>query len=148
MQDIINAYHSIPSETWVALLGAGGVSFFTQIGKKLLKLESENVVQMLFAVVAQAATTLQYLTSQHNLPPSVLGIHTAALMGLATPLYFYVIKPADGFLSDLSAYKAAKAKVTAEEASTLSSVDQAAAAIAADPVTASPATTTPPEFQG
>lgn len=109
MHDFLVQNQTVILTTLTAILGAGGVSVVTQFGKRLLALENEKVVQVLFALVAFAAAGLQYLLGQHNLPPTILGLHTAALMGIATPFYFYVIKPLDAFILDLKKFKANQA---------------------------------------
>lgn len=112
MQDLLNFYNSIPADTWIALFGAGGVSVVTQLGKNLLKLENERVVQIFFVTVAVAASGLQYIMSAHNLPPTILGLHTAVLVGIGSQWYSHIIKPTSTAISN---YKQLVAKTNQQQ---------------------------------
>lgn len=91
-----------------ALGGAGVVGLAAQLFKKAFKLESDKVIQFLVVSLGFAVSGLQYVIGSHNIPPTVLGLHTAALVGLAQPLYIYVIKPADNFIMQVKSYNAGK----------------------------------------
>lgn len=103
--NFVNIFLEVPSEVWVLILGAAGVSVFTQVLKKILAVENEKVIMTLFMAASFAASGLEYLLSQTNLPPTVLGINTALIIGIATPLYRFAIKPASRLLSDFKAYR-------------------------------------------
>lgn len=102
---IINFFGSIPAEFYVFVLGAAGVSALTQVLKKTFSLESEKVVTILFAGVSFIAGGFDYLLSAHNLPPMVLGVNMVTIMGIATPMYRFVIKPLDTFLGNYKKYR-------------------------------------------
>jgi hypothetical protein len=108
LDQIVTFYNNLPPGFWELVLGAAGVSAITQVIKRLLALKNEKVVQVLFATVAFLATCGQYLFVDHNMPASIFGLSTAALMGVATPLYFYIIKPLDSFVRAVKAYSAAQ----------------------------------------
>ena len=161
MSDFLTQHHALIITTLTTLLGAGGVSTLTQFGKKLLKLENERIVQILFATVAFAAAALQYLLSSKNLPPSILGVHTATLIGVATPLYFFAIKPANNFISDFKSFRQTQPSTPAtgadvatvdtsplfnDENPTASLVETGAGAPATAATIASPTATAPAEF--
>lgn len=101
MNQFIDALNQLLSSAWPLIAGAGGVSAVTQIVKKLLSLENAKVIQVVFATVAFLATAGEYLLVNHNMPASIFGLSTAALMGVATPIYFYVIKPLDTFITQV-----------------------------------------------
>lgn len=113
MQQLMQLYHDIPSETWVAILGAGGVSIVTQWLKKLMALENGKVVHTLFVAIAFAASALQYVLGAHNVPPTILGMHTAILIGIATPFYNYVVKPLDEFMGQVKDFQVQQTKSAA-----------------------------------
>lgn len=102
---IINFFGTIPAEFYVFIFGAAGVSAITQVLKKVFSLESEKIVMVLFAGISFAASGIDYLLSAHNLPPTVLGVHMVTLMGIATPLYRFVIKPLDIFFGNYKKYR-------------------------------------------
>lgn len=131
MNDLIRYYQDVPPETWIAIFGAGGVSVVTQVIKKLAKLENTRVIQILFAAVAFAASGLQYLASNaHSLPPDVLGIHTAVLIGLGSQWYAHIVKPANNYIKQFK-------KVEAEGAGAITG----AAVISAGSITRNSTTT-------
>lgn len=114
LTNVLNALLSIPSVVWVTVLGAAGVSVATQVIKKLLSLESEKMVMTIFTAISFAASGLDYILSSHNLPPTILGVNTVAIMGVATPLYIYAIKPLSQFIVDVKAYRSQIADKVAE----------------------------------
>lgn len=103
--NIVSAFLSVPPEVYVTILGAGVVSVIVQILKKVLKLDSEKVVVTVFAAVAFAASGLEYLITAAELSPMFLGANTALLMGIATPLYRFVIKPLSLLISQYKLVK-------------------------------------------
>lgn len=115
---IITALLNVPTEFYVLILGAGGVSVLTQVSKKLLSLESEKVIMFVFTSIAFLASALEYLLYSANLPPTVLGINTVVIMGIATPIYTFAVKPATLFIRDVQIYRdQINAKVAAVVAS-------------------------------
>jgi hypothetical protein len=114
---LIQNFLGTPEQTIALLVGATGVSVITQVLKWLLKLEREKVVVGVFAFVSFLASVLDYIVTSGDLPPHVLGFNTALIMGVAQPLYFYVVKPLNKFLKEFRQYKiAAKNKVENIEA--------------------------------
>lgn len=112
MVDISTITNSVDATTALAFLGgAGVVGVAAQIIKKLFGLESTKVIQFLVIVLGAAAAGLQYLLTAGHLPATILGQHTAILLGIAQPLYVYVIKPADVFLTKVQAYNAGQQPV-------------------------------------
>lgn len=115
---IIQGFLGTPSQTIAILLGAGGVSILTQVTKKLAKIEKEKASIALFTLIAFLASLLDwFVTNGNNLPPSILGANTALIMGVAQPIYFYVVKPFTRFWGEFQSYKQAlRSKVTDIEA--------------------------------
>lgn len=89
-----------------ALGGASIVAAAAQLLKKFFKLDSAKVIQFLVVSLGFAVAGLQYLLGAHNIPPTVLGLHTVALVGIAQPLYIYVVKPLDSFFTKVQTYNA------------------------------------------
>lgn len=115
MTDVTNLMHQVPwSLVWLALGGGSAVAVASQLTKRVFKLESEKVIQFLVMALAFMASGLQYVLSAHNIPPTVLGLHTAALLGVAQPLYLFFVKPADKFVQDVQSYNAAQSATGAE----------------------------------
>lgn len=102
---IITTLLNIPTEVYVAIITAIGVSLVTQFSKKVLSIENEKVIMALFGGFSFLASGADYLMSAHNLPPTVLGLNTALIIGIATPFYTYVLKPVDKFVSTILAYR-------------------------------------------
>lgn len=103
---------SVPPQVWttiLVLLGASGISFVTQVIKKALALEKTKVVQTVVIGISFATAGLQYLLTHQfkSLPPTVLGVHTATLVGVATAVYNYALNP---FTKWYANYKLMKAK--------------------------------------
>lgn len=94
---ITNYFLAIPIENYlsivVILLGVAGVSAVTQVLKKALKLTSDKKIVALFTSVSLVATLLVTLINSAEVNPLLLGEHTAAVMGIALPLYKFFIKP-------------------------------------------------------
>lgn len=109
MNQLSVLWHDIPPEAWVAIFGAGGVSFITQMLKKWAKLENDKVIQVLFAAVAFAAAALQYLVNAQNLPATVLGLHTAVLVGIGSQWYTHIVKPSSDFIEKVKSFDASQA---------------------------------------
>lgn len=97
---------NVPAETYIFVLGAAGVSVVTQVAKKLLSVENEKYVILLFTALAFLASGLEYLLFSAHLPPTILGVSTALIMGVAQPIYFWVVKPASLFVKDVRNYRA------------------------------------------
>lgn len=139
---LIQAFLNTPTETIVLVLGAGGVSALTQVSKKLLKLKNDKAIVSLLMAISFVASMIDYVvTNTSNLPPSILGINTAVLAGLAHPLYYFLVKPADRVIGEFRQYKDdMKAKVEDIEAvNTVATIEQEAApATPADPATVPP----------
>jgi len=94
-----------PTVYAVFLGGAAGISGITQIIKKALKLKNDKVIVTLFAVVSFISSGIVYIVTNPNLPPEILGFSTITLMGLATPIYRFVIKPISNILAFYKTYK-------------------------------------------
>lgn len=94
---VTNYFLSIPIENYISivviLIGVAGVSAVTQVLKKALKLTSDKKIVALFTSVSLVATLLVTLINSAEVNPLLLGEHTAAVMGIALPLYKFFIKP-------------------------------------------------------
>lgn len=94
---VTNYFLSIPIENYISivviLIGVAGVSAVTQVLKKALKLTSDKKIVALFTSVSLVATLLVTLINSAEVNPLLLGENTAAVMGIALPLYKFFIKP-------------------------------------------------------
>lgn len=153
---IIDALLSIPAEAYAYVLGAFGVSIITQVSKKLLSLENDKKVILLFTVISFIFSGIEYLATASGLPPTILGVSTVTLMGIATPIYHWIVKPASVFIGQVRAYRSqieVKAnEVVAQVAVPLNvfgqptdKVSEYSSAVTADPNLASPVPTTATE---
>lgn len=104
LTNIADWFLSIPVEAWGILLGAAGVSAITQVVKKVFTVENEKVIMVVFGAISFAATGLEYILSRTDLPPSILGVNTLLIIGAATPLYRFVIKPASNLITFIRQY--------------------------------------------
>lgn len=122
----VTAFMNTPSAWLAVILGAAGVSALTEILKKLSKLENDKVIMLLFMTVSTLATTIDYLLAATDLPPTILGFNTALIIGVATPLYRFVISPLSKLITGYQAYKQQMAaKVSEMEAiNKTNSIDQ------------------------
>jgi hypothetical protein len=102
-----------------ALGGASVVAVVAQLIKKYFKLSSTKVIQFLVVSLGFAVSALQYLLGAHNLPATVLGLHTVALVGVAQPLYVYIIKPLDSFFTKVQNYNSGTTTGTTAQSSTV-----------------------------
>lgn len=102
---LIQAFLGAPAEAIALVLGAAGVSILTQVVKKLGNLEREKVVIGVFTFIAFLASLLDYLITSNGMPPTILGFNTAVIMGVAQPIYYYVVKPLNKFLVEFKSYK-------------------------------------------
>jgi len=143
----------------VYVLGAFGVSIVTQVSKKLLSLENDKKVILLFTAVSFIFSGIEYLSTASGLPPTILGVSTVTLMGIATPIYHWIVKPANVFISQVRAYRsqieAKAAEVQALQSTAVSppldvhgkSTNKLAdysSSVTADPTQATPTVLTPP----
>jgi hypothetical protein len=125
MTILTNLGNDIPWLTTVlALSGGVGVALFSQFIKKLAKLENEKVIQFVVGALAFLAAALQYLLSSHSIPPTVLGLHTAVIIGIAQPTYLYFVKPANKFFSEVKKFTAEQQAKTQGAATTAPSTPE------------------------
>lgn len=131
-----------PTGIIVLILGAGGVSVLTQVSKRLLKLEKDNekLIMFIFMLISFSASGLEYLLSAHNLPPTILGVNMGLIMGVATPLYIYAVKPLTLLINDAKIYRSSiAAKVSDIEQVSAAQVAAVAPATPVVPVVDTPA---------
>lgn len=106
MQAVIDLLLNIDPMAYVILLGGGaGISLLTQWTKRLLSLTNEKHVIAVLNLFALLASGVEYFISASDLPPSILGVSTVMLTGVATTLYIYIIKPLTIFINSVNLYK-------------------------------------------
>lgn len=151
-QWLVQLFLNVPIEVYVLVLGAAGVSLLSQFFKKWFKIENEKWMFSIVLSIAFLGSFLDWFLTSQSLPPQIIGIQTTILVGIAQPVYFYVIKPLNNILSIYKANKdAIKDKLaeievskiptsvkTLEDAQTV--VDKVKAAIPALPVADTPVT--------
>lgn len=153
---LVQLFLNVPVEVYVLVLGAAGVSLLSQVFKKWFKIENEKWMFGIVLGIAALGSFLDWFLTSNTLPPTVIGLQTSILVGIAQPVYFYVIKPLNNVITIYKANKEAiKAKLaevevakipkevkTLEDAQVV--VDKVkAAAKAAAPALTPEATTTP-----
>lgn len=92
-QTLINLFINTPAWMISLVLGAAGVSLLTEFMKRLMKLESDKVITVLFVTVSSLASGLDYLMTTTDLPVAIFGLQTAMILGVATPIYRFGVKP-------------------------------------------------------
>lgn len=111
-QWIVQLFLSVPVEVYVLVLGAAGVSLLSQLFKKWFKIENEKFMFGIVLAIAGLGSFLDWFLTSNSLPPTVIGLQTSILVGIAQPVYFYVIKPLNNVISIYKANKdAIKAKL-------------------------------------
>lgn len=162
---LVTFFLSVPDQIYVLILGSAGVSVLSQVFKKALKIENERWVFSIVMVVALLGSVLDWLLTNNGLPPTIIGVQTSLLVGIAQPIYFYVIKPLNMVIAGYKANKAAlEAKVNGIETATVpagsTTLENAANAVGElqkaattanttlAPATPSPAVVTPTPVQG
>jgi hypothetical protein len=114
MNVFLNFLLSVNWGTVFVYLGGGtALAIIAQLLKRVLGLNSEKVIQFLVVGVAALISVIQYILVAGNLPPVVMGIHTATLIGIAQPLYIYFLKPFSAFLGNVKAYQLSQNAATA-----------------------------------
>jgi hypothetical protein len=110
MHSIVTFYQSIPSSTWTVIAAALGLSGLLQALKHFFfsKLSAQALMALttLFAFLGAA---VQYADSAVKSNPTVLGQHTAALLGAMTLSYRYVVAPGYKLLLDAKSYRSTPA---------------------------------------
>lgn len=110
---LLTFFLQVPTQVWIIILGAAGVSLLSQLFKKWLKIENERWVFALVMGIALLGSVLDWFLTSSNLPPTIIGIQTSLMIGIAQPIYFYVIKPLNLIIAGYKANKEAiKQKLT------------------------------------
>lgn len=105
MEQVLQTIINIPTIVYVYILGGLGVTVVTQVSKKLLALESDKKVVLLLTGVSFVFSGIEYLATSSGLPPTILGVNTATLIGIAIPLYHFGVKPINEFITAVKLYR-------------------------------------------
>lgn len=97
---LLDNFLSTPSSIIAIFIGAAGVSILTQVIKWLGKLKNDKVITGVLITTSFLASALDYFISSTTLPPTILGFSTVFLIGAATPVYRYVVKPLSVVLTE------------------------------------------------
>jgi hypothetical protein len=119
MQQILNFYHShldLIHALLVFIAGSGIVSILLQNVKRWLSLQSDKVIHFLLVVFSFATVAVNYLVGAASQNPKVLGPETIMLVGGATTIYRFLIKPASNLLIDANKERERKARAIASDA--------------------------------
>lgn len=129
MHQLLTFYHSIPASTWQVLGAALGLSGLLQALKHYFfsKL-SPHALMSLTTLFAFLASAVQYATTAVKGNPTVLGQHTAVLVGVMTLAYRYVVGPGYNLLIDAKQYRSTPTITSA----TSNSAEQTAATAAGE----------------
>lgn len=109
MEALISFLVGIPQEVWIVLAEAVGVSALLQAFKHWLSLQSEKFIVFLLGALSFLTSVFDYISQQTAQDPTILGPNTLMIMGLATAVYRYGVKPTSNLLSDVRAFRAQKA---------------------------------------
>lgn len=115
LQNIVDAFSSIPMSAWEAIGAALGISVLLQGLKNWLSLQSDKVITFLLGSLSFVAAAIDYLSQAAMSNPAVLGQDTAAIVGLSTILYRYIVKPTSNLISDAREYRARKERLAVED---------------------------------
>lgn len=111
---LVTLFLNVPVEIYVLVLGATGVSLLAQGLKKWFKIENEKWVFAIVLTIASLGSFLDWFLTSQNLPPTVIGIQTTILVGIAQTVYMYAVKPLNMIISIYNANKNAIKKKLAE----------------------------------
>lgn len=116
MHSIVTFFQSVPASTWQVIGAALGLSTLLQALKHwFFKELSAQALMALTTLFAFLGSAIPYFESTIKSNPTILGQHTAALLGVMTLAYRYVVSPGYNLLIDAKSYR------TAPSASTTSS---------------------------
>lgn len=125
---LVTFYHSIPASTWQVIGAAIGLSGLLQAVKhwffKELSAQATMTLTGLFAFLASA---IQYGESAVKGNPTILGQHTALLVGVMTFAYRFIVSPGYNLLVDAKTYRAGTPAVTTPSVGTVVTLDTTAA---------------------
>lgn len=111
IQGVIDALGSIPASAWGAIGAALGISVILEGLKHKLSLQSDKVITFLLGALSFMAAAIDYLTQASLANPTILGQETVAIVGLATILYRYVVKPLTNLVKDAKEYRQRKDRI-------------------------------------
>lgn len=145
---IVELFLNTPVQTIALILGATGISLLAQLMKKWFKIENERWMFSVVLIITLLGSFLDWFLHSAQLPPAIISVQTTILVGIAQPLYIYVVKPLTMLLNGYKANKAAiKEKLaqleTTEVPKELNTLEDAAKA-AADITAAVPIIATAP----
>lgn len=111
MDLLTQTLQNVPAGTGWAVVAALAVSLILQALKKWLELQSDKVINFLLGVLSFSVVAINYLTQAVSQNPTVLGQRTFIVMGVATTLYNFLIKPTNIVLKDAKAYRERKNRI-------------------------------------
>lgn len=119
MHSLITLFQSVPASTWQVLGAALGLSGLLQAIKHwFFKELSPQALMTLTGVFAFLASAVQYADSTVKSNPTILGQHTAVLVGVMTFAYRYVVSPGYNLLVDAKTYRQTQETTTTATAGT------------------------------
>lgn len=126
---------AVPDSVWVIVAGVLGLSALQQVIKHKIDGLSERTNTLMSVAFAGVLASSDYLTSAAAQNPTILGPETAAILGLMTVVYRYIVKPFYNLLIDAQELRKSKAKAAAGTVA----APAAPAAPAQQPAAAAPA---------
>jgi hypothetical protein len=123
MNYIAQILGDIPVTAVYALIAAFVVSVLLQVIKKWLSIQSDKIITFILGSLSFLTVGFDALTQQVAQNPSLLGPKTFMLMGLATTVYRYAVKPASTLMQEVKELRERKTRV-AEKTTDQSSVIQ------------------------
>lgn len=113
LANLINYLQNLPVEVWQVIGAMLGVSVVLQKIKTWAKLQSDKIVTFWLAFLSFIPVVIDYINSQAVQNPDVIAQHTLVIMGGATTVYRYIVKPITNILADARAQRLATAGATA-----------------------------------
>lgn len=115
LSNFYNQNENIIRAVFAFLAASGLVSIVLQNTKRWLSLQSPKVIHFLLVVLSFVTVAVNYLIGAASQNPKILGPETLMLVGGASTLYHYAIKPLSNILTDATNLRALKAKQAANE---------------------------------
>lgn len=92
--------NSIPNSAYYVALASLIISVLLQKFKGWFNLKSDKVVTFLFMALSFLTVAIDYLVSAASANPTILGERTFVIMGVATVIYRYLVKPMSLLVND------------------------------------------------
>lgn len=143
MHTVLYILNTIASHVpWTAIVASGFISPLLVGIKKWFSVKSEKVMISLVTIISGVVAALNYLIHIPTHDPTIIAVQAAVVAFMTQPIYFFVVKPALGWLGDTIAAAAAFRKEVQSAAVPTSGLPNSAAV-----ATSSASTTVPVQVE-